>query len=306
MSAGRVATVLALLIVRLPDVHAAAPAISDDCNQAKDLNRAIVACTEEIQVNGPRNAQLFVNRGWAHFLKFDYDRAFADFEAAIRIDANDAAAYHFRGIVFQVKGDDDRAIADFTKALELGSNDPRVLLDRGSAHATKGKSAKAIADYTAAIENDSNAWIAYLLRGIAHTYAGTLDAAQADFKRGAELAPHVPYFAIWLHIAARRANAASTLATAARSMDTTKWPALAVRMFLGEEPPEAVLARGATNMKTNPYGACESNFFVAEFRYLQNQRDEAVRLYKASQQSCRRNFVEWVAATTALRSLEAK
>ncbi len=40
-----------------------------------------------------------------------------------------------------------------------------------------------------------------------------------------------------------------------------------------------------------------------KFMYLQNQRDEAWRLYKATLQDCRRNFVEWVAAMAALISL---
>ena len=67
-----------------------------------------------------------------------------------------------------------------------------------------------------------------------------------------------------------------------------------------------MLARGVDNAKTKPYGACESDFFVAEYKYLQKQRDEAIRLYKAAQRSCRRNFFEWVAATTALGTLEPK
>jgi lipoprotein NlpI len=243
------------------------------------------------------------NRGFAYLLQFDHDRALADFDTAIRIDEKQLSAYHFRGVIFQIKGDDERAIADFTKARQLGSADTRILIDRGSTFLLKGNVDRGVEDYDAAIAQKPDDWMAYLFRGIAFTYGGKLAEAQSDFKRGAQLAPKVPYFPIWLHIAERRAQQTSTLAAAVSRLDMMKWPAPAVRMFLGEDLPTAVLAYGSTNVKTRKYGACEATFFVAEHSYLAGQRDDAVRLYKETKQACRRNFVESVAAHLALRSL---
>ena len=300
MKEPRLVCVLAAFLV----AQGAVAADGDGCRQSKDLNGAIAACTEAIRAN-PKDSRLLAERGFLYFRKFDYDRAFADYEAAIQLNPAEAVAYRNRGMIFQVKGDDDRAIADFTKAIELGSKDPMVLTDRGIAHAAKGEATQAIEDYGAALRQDPNNPSPYMLLGIAHTYGGALDQAQADFKRGFEADPKFPYFAIWLHIAERRANKPSTLASVVPKLDMSRWPAQVVRMFLGEEQPAAVLARGTANI-SNPYGACESDFFVAEYRYLQGQRDEAIRLYKSARQSCRRNFFEWVAADAALRLLEAK
>jgi lipoprotein NlpI len=294
-----------LLTTRLvtTDLHAAGPADADDCRQTRDLDRAIAACSEAIRA-GPGDSQTLVRRGFAHFLKFDYDPAFADYEAAIRRNPKAADAYRYRGVILQIRGDDDRAIADFTKALDLGLKDPLLLVDRGIAYAAKGASAQSIADFSAAIQRDPNSPFAYLFRGIAYTYQGALEKAQADFKRGYEAGPKLPHFLIWLHIAERRANVTSDLASSMRELDMTKWPAPVVRMFLGEEAPSALLAYGVSNAATRPHGACEADFYVAEFMYLQKQRDEALRLYKSAQQNCRRNFAEWMAATAVLRSFD--
>lgn len=273
-----------------------------DCAQSKELDRAIAACSAAIQSN-PEDARSFFQRGLAHFLKFDYERAFADYEAAIRLNPQDSVAHHMRGVIFQIWGNDDRAIDDFTKALALGSNDVRLFVDRGTAYAAKGATSQSLADYDRAIRVDPKSPFAYLLRGIAYTYGGELEQAQADFKRGFEVEPNFPHFMLWLHIAERRAGKPSSLAAAVPKLDMTKWPNMAVRMFLGEETTDAVLARGAANLKIRHYGDCESDFFVAEFMYLQNRRDDAIRFYKSAQKSCRRNFVEWIAATYALRSL---
>jgi Tfp pilus assembly protein PilF len=93
------------------------------CNQTKDLDLTIRACTEIID-RGKRESQqskarAYTNRGIAYDLKGDLDRAIADYTKAIAIDPNTAKAYTNRGISYAKKGQVDRAMADFRKALEI-------------------------------------------------------------------------------------------------------------------------------------------------------------------------------------------
>ena len=54
-----------------------------------------------------------------HYEREDYDRAIADFDQAIRLDAKNANAFYNRGIAYHEKHDYDRAIADFDQAIKL-------------------------------------------------------------------------------------------------------------------------------------------------------------------------------------------
>jgi tetratricopeptide (TPR) repeat protein len=69
----------------------------------------------------------YFNRASAYVLMREYDKAIGDFTDAIRLEAEDAAAYFGRSIAYEAKGDHSEAEADRTKAYEL---DPR--LDDGS------------------------------------------------------------------------------------------------------------------------------------------------------------------------------
>lgn len=275
----------------------------EDCTQTKDLSRAIAGCTEAIDAR-PKDAKLRVNRGFAHFLSGDLDRALIDYNEAIRLDANGPDAFARRGVVFRFRGEDDRAIADFTQAIALGAADPGVFVDRGTSHLAKGDNAKAIADYTVAIARDAEktfmGQLALVLRGLAALYSDAPDRAQADFQRAVTLNPKEPFFALFLHLAERRTGSPASLPAAAPSLDMTKWPAPAIRMFLGEGPPDDVLA-----VRAGPVTICEAIYFTAEYMLLENRKDEAIRLYRKAVADCPVHILEGVAAGAALRSLGA-
>jgi len=89
-----------------------------DCLDHKDQDVRIKSCSENIRRDA-KNAIAYYNRGTAHQLKGDLDRATADYSKAIELKPNYASAYNSRGLVYASKGDYAHAVADVTKASEL-------------------------------------------------------------------------------------------------------------------------------------------------------------------------------------------
>ena len=86
-------------------------------------DRAIEDFNQAIRLN-PNYAAAFHNRGLAYDDKGQYDRAIEDFNQAIRLDPNDAIAFYNRGISWERKNDLQRALADFRRFAELAPSDP--------------------------------------------------------------------------------------------------------------------------------------------------------------------------------------
>lgn len=66
----------------------------------------------------------YFNRGSAYYDSGDYERAVEDFSSAIRINPEDAEAYHSRGLAYQKLGRTELAEADLRRAEELKG--PRI------------------------------------------------------------------------------------------------------------------------------------------------------------------------------------
>lgn len=67
----------------------------------------------------PPDAATLVARGDGHSRNGEFDRAIADYEAALKADPKHADALHARGLAWRAKGDRRRALADFDAALRL-------------------------------------------------------------------------------------------------------------------------------------------------------------------------------------------
>src|ERR1700674_4130079 len=90
----------------------AQPAAADDRSLCLDGNSAfaarIAACTQVIEARGGNLMEIFNSRGLAHADAAEYDRAVADFDEAIKIDAKYAAPLNNRGNVRLRQNDPDR------------------------------------------------------------------------------------------------------------------------------------------------------------------------------------------------------
>jgi tetratricopeptide (TPR) repeat protein len=89
-----------------------------DCLDSNDHDLRIEGCSAIIQHN-PKDVVAYHNRGEAHGLKGDIDRAISDYTKAIALNPNYAPTYNARGRAYMSKGDYLRAVADVTKAGEL-------------------------------------------------------------------------------------------------------------------------------------------------------------------------------------------
>jgi tetratricopeptide (TPR) repeat protein len=97
-----------------------------------DFNTAIAYYTQAIDTGELTQSQLAVvlnSRGVTYDFIGEPDKAIADFNAAIRINADYGEAYINRGLAWVKKHDYDRAVADFTgpRACTIARGCPRKL-----------------------------------------------------------------------------------------------------------------------------------------------------------------------------------
>lgn len=268
-----------------------------------DLDRAVTDLGAALRIDA--SAVVYVDRGLIYKAKGELDRAIADYGEAIRLDSSLTSAYNNRAYAYESKGDFDRAIADCDAALRLDPNYVNAHTNRGNNYLDKSDYARAIADYDEAIRLNPKSAFAYFKRGLANIYAGMLAKALADLTQASDLDPKDAYAALWLDIAGQRSNVPSRLAQAVPSLDMTAWPAPVVHLFLGEMPPDAVLAAAedpdASRRKSR---LCEAQFYGGAWALRQGRRDEATRLFKLAASACPYSYYEWAAAQAELRPPE--
>jgi lipoprotein NlpI len=118
-----------------------------------------------------------------------------------------AIAFYNRGTAYGHKGEYDKAIADYDAALRLKPDDPAAFSNRGSAYRHKGEYDKAIADSDTVIRLNPNYPFAYLNRGVANFYLARFPAAASDFEKiPREIMRGDAYLPLWLHLARVRAG----------------------------------------------------------------------------------------------------
>ncbi len=173
-------------------VAAAQTPAGNDCT-GSDPDRAIAACTLILQQGGRLPPQVQVetlqHRGAAYVKTRDYDRAIADYDAALRLDPNNPHTYNSRGFASQKKGDHDRAIADYDAAIRLDPRNPLYFHNRGIAYRWKGDYDRAIADNSQAIQLNPTYALAYGERALVYRLKLDFTRALADHDTAIRYAP---------------------------------------------------------------------------------------------------------------------
>jgi tetratricopeptide (TPR) repeat protein len=151
-------------------------------------SKAIDQITRELK--GHPNAQAYLSRGKLWEARSEFDKAIADYSAAIKLDPTNEFIYNSRGNAWRSKGEYDKAIADHSEAIRL---DPKYALaynNRGTAWQYKQDEDKALADYNEAIRLDPNDGAAYTNRGFILRDRGEYDGAVADLDNAIRLEPN--------------------------------------------------------------------------------------------------------------------
>nr|AUN37584.1 TPR repeat protein [uncultured bacterium] len=135
-------------------------------------------------------AEEHTNRGYGYYLEGNLERAYLDFNEAIRLNPKDPISYYNRGNVRQDKGDIDGAIADMDYALKLNPKFADGYNNRGYAYQIKGNLKKAMSDYDQAIKLDPRNSAAYSNRGGAKLTKNDNGGAIKDFDQSIRFNPN--------------------------------------------------------------------------------------------------------------------
>ncbi len=232
----------------------AAPADAARCTSGADAQARIAGCTLVMEQRRPAPPQVIkahLARASAQFHRGDLDHAIDDYKWVIaHVSADPLAAYN--------------------RAPDLRAGEP---LSLSSAEPVLGR--------------DSDRARAYRGLGIASFQAGLLEQSQHEFKQLTAMDPGNADAALWLDLARRRAGQASELANEAKRLDMRKWPAPLVRLFLGRETVDGVLAAAdRSGPALRGIRRCEASFFAGELMLQQSRDAEAVRLIDKALAEC--------------------
>ncbi len=199
------------------------------------------------------------------------------------------------------KGDVEHAIDDYKIVIEQSSAGLLAAFDRAAPDLRESEPQPGSGFGRAFGRNGYRAQ-AYRALGIASFQAGLLEQSHDDFRWLSEIDPHDADAALWLDLARRRAGLPSELADHAKRLDMGKWPAPIVRLFLGQETTEAVLAaadRGAP--ATRRARRCEASFFAGELMLDQSRERDAMQLIDRALAEC-----PWTSRERSVAEAEAR
>ena len=274
---GNVLTLCTVILLAAATAAHAQPA--NDAERCASITNnpdlAIQHCSRAIEsgkFTGEPLARLHYNRGIEWAAKSNYDRAIADYDAAIQLNPRNGDAYYNRGNAWGNKGDHDRAIADYDIAVKLDPKSSGTLLARGRTRLYSGDFPRAVADLEQSLKLDYN-----------------------------------EYTALWLYLARKRGGAADAeerLDNETRASRGGSWPVPIIVLYLGRTDPDSVFAASTDpDARKQREQRCEATFYVAHWHLIRNDRERALPLLKEAQGSCPREFLEHEGAVAELRRL---
>jgi tetratricopeptide (TPR) repeat protein len=152
-----------------------------------EIRTVLAAAAKAPTVPQPATAADLTQRGREYLWSRHFKLALADFDAALKLDPDFAAAYAARAQLWFGQRELVKTIADCTEAIRLNPKLVDAWKFRGMAHAERREPEKAIADYTKALElNPNDAWT-YLYRSWMYRNVGDAERAEADYRRAVEL-----------------------------------------------------------------------------------------------------------------------
>ncbi len=221
----------------------------------------------------------------------------------LRLEPNDAEVINNRGVAHHGKGDFERAIADYDAAVALDPGYAYAYYNRGNANRALGRYPLAVDDYDKAIELDPDDDEAYGSRGNTKFYMGWFSSAAQDFEHLLATDRDDLYRAIWRYLSLARngEDGAGALRAVADRLDRAAWPGRVADLYLGRaDAAEVIAAAKAIDQAGAREHECEAHFYVGQYHLIRGERDAAILSFKAAIETGASHFVEFAGATAEL------
>ncbi len=161
---------------------------AQNLNFAIPINEVMKVYKKEGVAKNELTAADYFYRGYYALYKLqNYQGAIKDFNQAIELKSDYAAAYNNRGIAKENLKDYQGAIQDFNKAIELKNDFADAYYNRGRAKGEFQNHQGAIQDFNKAIELESDFLAAYCFRGLLKYLLGDKYGACNDWSKAGEL-----------------------------------------------------------------------------------------------------------------------
>jgi tetratricopeptide (TPR) repeat protein len=135
----------------------------------------------------PKNAEFYINRGWAHQEMPDTVRATADYQKALSLNPEGSLARHNMAALSAKKGNLKEVEKLLTEAIERSPEDAHFYLARAINYTAQGDYQKALLDYNSAIQMDISDYDAWMRRGLIKVNLKDVNGALADYTQSIKL-----------------------------------------------------------------------------------------------------------------------
>jgi tetratricopeptide (TPR) repeat protein len=159
-----------------------------DKYQKGDYQAAYRDLNAAIKIN-PKYAEAYSGRAQIKYDRGDFKGAIDDYDRAITYNPRNSLAYNGRGLSKFLLDDVKGAIADYDEAIKLDPKSVFPFNNRANARAKINDNKGALQDYNRAIELDSTQGLPYANRGSLKLRLGDKKGGEADFAKAIKINP---------------------------------------------------------------------------------------------------------------------
>jgi tetratricopeptide (TPR) repeat protein len=277
--------------------------------KAVEGQREIKAAAEDYGKAGPG---LFAKNGLAATLigLQDYKGAVEAYDRVLEQNPEDGSSLNNRGYAHWMLGNDEKAIRDYTRAIELDGRAKDPQLGMGDLHLKARAPQKAIPYYTKAIEIDeayAHRNNAFTSRARARFEVGDLEGAIVDYTKASTLTPvyryaplHLWYLSQQVQGATREA-ARSQLGKARSLFKEGEWPSPVYSLYMGEIDLARFMTLAGDKDAVREKGQlCEAHYYAAQLLMTEGNKSTAADYFKMCIATGPQDFVEFFFATAVL------
>ncbi len=141
------------------------------------------------RIKADPSAEHFYQRAVMWSVRKEYARAIADYEAALALKPEMAAAHSGRGVCYWALGRFDESLSIFNRAIELDPTNAAAFNNRGNVWRSMGQISEAMADYAQSSKLAPSHSLPRSNLGSSHLRKGAFVEAVADFDEALRIDP---------------------------------------------------------------------------------------------------------------------